>query len=41
VGDADNSATLFKLVDGFLNFRFRAGIQGGGGFVEDEDRGVP
>ena len=37
MGDADNGASLLKLVDGFLNFRFRVGIKGGGGFVEDKN----
>ena len=41
VGDTENSPAFFELIDCLLNFRFRVGIQGGGGFVEDEDRGIP
>ena len=40
VGDADDGAVLGKMVDGFLDFGLGLGIEGGGGFVEDEDGGV-
>src|SRR5471030_1878650 len=40
VGDADDGAVFGEMVDGFLDFGLGLGIEGGGGFVEDEEGGV-
>jgi len=40
MGDADDGAIFGEVVDGFLDFGFGLGVEGGGGFVEDEDGGV-
>ena len=40
VGDDDGGTVAHKVFKRFLHETFRFGIEGGGGFVEDENRGV-
>ncbi len=40
MGDDDRAATGDQLVDGFLDELFGFGVDGGSGFVQDQDRGI-
>ncbi len=40
VGDNHGGAVFHQVFDGLLDLDFRFGVEGGGGLIEDEDRGV-
>ena len=40
MGDDDTGAVFHEASEGVLDEFFRLGVEGGGGFVEDEDGGV-
>jgi len=40
VGDDDGGTVAHQFFEGVLDESFRFGIEGGGGFVEDEDGGI-
>lgn len=40
MGNTDHGAAFLKLIDGFLDFRFRVGIQGGCRLVKNQDGSI-
>lgn len=40
MGDAEDGSVLLQPFEGGLHFAFALGIEGGGGFVENQDRRV-